>query len=100
MSEQYVAKSSAIASRLLGDEAIIMSTVDSTLFSLNPTGTVIWEAADGATPLSRIIEEKVCAEFDVTPEQARADAEEFVTKLAEHGILIVSGQPIPQKDSL
>jgi hypothetical protein len=100
MTEQYVAKSSAIASRLLGDEAIIMSTVDSTLFSLNPTGTVIWEAADGNTPLSRIIEEKVCAEFDVTVEQARADAEEFVGKLAEHGILRVSDQPIPEKEAL
>jgi hypothetical protein len=95
MSEQYLAKSFTIASRLLGDEAIIMSTVDSTLFSLNPTGTVIWEAADGNTPLSRIIEEKVCAEFDVTLEQARADAEEFVGKLTEHGILRVSDQPIP-----
>ncbi len=100
MSEQYVAKSTAIAARTLGDEAIIMSTLDSTLFSLNPTGTVIWEAADGVTPLSRIIKDKVCAAFDVSVEQASADAKEFVEKLAEHGILCVSDEPIPEKETL
>ena len=92
--EMYLAKSTSIASRLLGDETIIMSTLDSTLFSLNPTGSIIWEAADGTTPLSRILEEKVCTEFDVTVEQASVDAREFIGKLTEHGILVVSDQPI------
>jgi hypothetical protein len=96
LTDKYVAKSLTIASRLMGDETIVMSTVDSTLFSLNPTGSVIWEAADGKTPLSRIIEEKVCKEFDVTVEQASVDADEFVGKLAEHGILVISDQPIQQ----
>jgi hypothetical protein len=96
-SEKYIAKSSAIASRVLGDEMIIMSAVDSTLFDLNPTARVIWEAADGGTPLSRIVEEKVCTEFDISVEQAYADAEQFVNALAEHGILVVSDQPISQK---
>jgi hypothetical protein len=96
LNEIYLAKSSNIASRMLGDEAIIMSTVDSTLFTLSPTGTVIWEAADGQTPLSRIVEERVCRQFNVTVEQARVDAEEFVAKLVEHGLLIVSGEPIAQ----
>ncbi len=94
--QTYLAKSTAIASRILGDETIIMSTVDSTVFVLNPTGTVIWEAADGNTPLSRIVEEKVCVEFDVTIEQASADAKEFVDELAEHGILVVSDGPVSQ----
>ncbi|MGB8030137.1 MAG: PqqD family protein [Terracidiphilus sp.] len=94
--QTYLAKSAAIASRILGDETIIMSTVDSTIFVLNPTGTVIWEAADGNTPLSRIVEEKVCVEFDVTAEQASADAKEFVDELAKHGILVVSDKPVSQ----
>ena len=98
LTDQYVTKSNAIASRTLGDETIIMSTADSTIFMLNPTGSVIWEAADGTTPLSRIVEEKVCAEFDVTVEQASADAKDFVDELAEHGILLVSDQPLAQKE--
>jgi hypothetical protein len=95
-SETFLAKSTDIAARTLGDETIIMSTLDSTIFMLNPTGTAIWNAADGNTPLSRIIEEKVCAEFDVPVEQAAADAQHFVDELSEHGILVVSDQPIPQ----
>ncbi|MGB7547690.1 MAG: PqqD family protein [Terracidiphilus sp.] len=73
-----------------------MSTLDSTVFMLNPTGTVIWEAADGNTLVSSIVKEKVCAEFDVPVEQASADAMEFIDTLVEHGILLVSDQPIPQ----
>jgi hypothetical protein len=95
-SELFLTKSTAIAARVLGDETIIMSTVDSTIFMLNPTGTVIWEAADGNTSLSRIVEERVCAEFDVDLEQASADAKEFVDELAVHGILVVSDQPVSQ----
>jgi hypothetical protein len=99
MSEQYLAKSTAIAARVLGDEAIIMSTIDSTLFSLNATGTVIWEAADGKTPVSSILAEKVCAAFDVSFEEAAADASVFIKQLEEHGILRVSDQPIPEKEA-
>ena len=99
MTEKYLAKSTAIASRMLGDETIIMSTIDSTLFTLNPVGTVIWESADGNTPLSRIVTEKVCAAFDVPDEQAAADAAEFVDKLAQHGILRISDEPIRSEET-
>ncbi len=92
--DKYIAKSSAIASRVLGDELIIMSALDSTLFSINSAGTIIWEAADGCTPLSRIVEEKLCSEFDVSLEQAYVDVVQFVNALAEHGILVVSDRPI------
>jgi hypothetical protein len=92
--ETFLTPSTDIAARTLGDETIIMSTLDSTIFMLNPTGTAIWEAADGNTPLSRIISEKVCAEFDVSVEEASADAHAFIEELAEHGILVVSDRPI------
>jgi hypothetical protein len=93
MSPLYIAKSSEIAARQLGDEMIIMSARDSTLFSLNDVGLVIWQAADGRTPLEEIVKEKVCREFDVTPEEALKDAESFVQELAMHGILILSDKP-------
>jgi hypothetical protein len=92
--DKYLFPSTAIAARVLGDETIIMSTVDSTIFMLNPTGTVIWQAADGKTPLSRIVAEKLCEKFDVPFEQASADAEEFVSEMAAHGILLVSDSPM------
>jgi hypothetical protein len=95
MAETYIARSPAIAARMLGGEMMIMSVRDSTFFTLNEVATAIWQAADGKTPLSEIVGRKVCGEFDVTPEAARVDAEQFVSQLSQHRILLVSDQPIP-----
>ena len=62
------------------------------------TCDLIWQAADGRTPLSEIVERRVCQEFDVEPEVAWQDAEQFVTELSQHGILLVSDQPIPEPE--
>lgn len=94
MSPLYIARSPEIAARMLGGEMMIMSARDSYLFSLNEVGTVIWQAADGITPLEEIVERKVCAEFEVEPAEALKDAEHFVRELSQHGILVVSEQPI------
>jgi hypothetical protein len=95
MSEMYIARSPAVASRVLDGEMVIMSAIDSTLFSLSEVATVIWQAADGLTPLSGIVRKRICVEFDVTPAVALRDAEAFVEDLARHGILRVSDSPIP-----
>ena len=71
-----------------------MSAVDSTFFTLNEVATLIWQAADGRTPLSDIVTGKICPEFDVDPDQAGRDAEQFVNDLAQHGILVVTEQPV------
>src|SRR5580698_10579103 len=89
----YLARSKQVAARMLGAETMIMSPRDTTLFNLNDVGSVIWESADGQTPLDEIIT-RLCAEFDVTPEVARQDAETFVQELVSHGILHVSDRPI------
>jgi hypothetical protein len=73
---------------------MIMSARDSTLFTLNPVATLIWQCADGRIPLEEIVERKLCAEFDVSPEEALSDAETFVKTLAGHGILAVSDEPV------
>ena len=94
MAEKYIARSAAIAARMLGGEMMVMSTADSTFFTLNDVATVIWQAADGRTPLSAIVRGKVCQEFDVDPERAQRGAERFVNELSQHGILLVSDQPL------
>jgi Coenzyme PQQ synthesis protein D (PqqD) len=91
---RYVARSTAIASRALGDETMVMSATNSTLFTLNEVASVIWAAADGVTPLDRIVADKICSQFDVTPEAALKDAEALVEDLASHGILLLSDQPM------
>jgi hypothetical protein len=94
MNEKYIARSKQVASRLLDGEMIIMSALDSTLFNLNGVATLIWQAADGRTPLSEIVRGRICTEFDVPMDVAYRDAERFVNELESHGILMVLDQPL------
>jgi Coenzyme PQQ synthesis protein D (PqqD) len=89
----YIARSKAVASRRLGEEMVIMSATDSTLFSLSEVAAIIWRAADSRTPLPEIAR-RVSAEFDVEPDAAYRDAESFASELAAHGILHLSERPI------
>jgi len=93
----YVARSPRIAARKLGEEMLVMAAQGSTLFTLNPTATILWQAADGATPIEEIVEHRICSEFEVTPEEALRDAEALAQDLAEHGILLISEEPITPK---
>ena len=90
----YIARSKMIAARMLGDEMVIMSGKNSTLFTLNPVATAIWNAADGRTTLEQIVEQRVCEEFEVDRATAMQDAESLVSELSQHGILVVSESPI------
>jgi len=76
-----------------------MSAVDSTFFTLNEVATAIWQAADGQTPLSDIVSHKICVEFDVDPTEASQDAEQFISELSAHGILLVSPEPIASAET-
>jgi len=90
----YVARARNVAARMIGGEMMVMSGRDSSLFSLNATASILWEAADGVTPLAQIVEGRIVTAFDVDRESALRDAEEVVRDLAGHGILQVSESPI------
>lgn len=93
MNDCYVARNPVVAARVIGGTVVIMSA-DSHLFTLNEVASAIWNAADGTTPLSEIVEKIVCAEFEVDPATAQTDAEQLVTDLCQHGVLLVSNEPI------
>jgi len=96
MSRLYLARNPRVAARSLDGEMMIMSGRDSTLFTLNKTATILWQSADGATPLDQIVELRICREFQVEPAQALQDAETLARELASHEILQISEEPIPQ----
>lgn len=94
MSSLYIARNPKAAARGLGGEMMIMSGHDSTLFTLNQTASILWQSADGTTPLEEIVEKRICSEFEVEPAEALKDAETLARELARHGILQVSEEPI------
>src|SRR6185295_14582485 len=97
---RYVARAANIAARMIAGEMMIMSGLDSSLFSLNATASVLWQAADGVTPLADIVEQRICTAFEVDPTVALRDAEELAEDLARHGILRLSDSPIPEEAAL
>ena len=60
-----------------------MSARDSSLFELNETAAILWDAADGATPLEEIVERDICAAYEVDAATALRDARELALQLAE-----------------
>lgn len=89
MPDRYPTQNPKMAWRVYDGEAVILSPDDSTLNTLNAVGTLIWEAADGKTPVSAIVA-RISAEFDVEREQAERDSVAFIEKLCQRGLLIVS----------
>src|SRR5580658_2804646 len=98
MSRLYLARNPKVAARNLDGEMMIMSGRDSTLFTLNKTATILWQAADGSTPLDEIVDRQICSEFEVERNQALRDAESLARELAGHHILEISEEPIPQQN--
>jgi hypothetical protein len=97
MSRLYMARNPRVAARALDGEMMVMSGRDSTLFTLNKTATILWQAADGITPLDQIVQHRICSEFAVDPSVALQDAQTLARDLAGHEILQLSEQPIPPR---
>lgn len=91
---RYVSRASNVAARMVGGEVMIMSGLDSSLYSLNETASLLWQAADGVTPLAQMVERHICAAYDVDPASALRDAEEMSEELARQGILVISDTPL------
>jgi hypothetical protein len=94
MTNLYIARGDRLAARTLASETVILRPDDSGLYVLNEIGTILWEAADGTTPLATIVEQAICPRFDVDATTALRDATEFVQDLRDHRILTVSDQPV------
>jgi len=92
---RYVARATNVAARMIDGEMMIMSGIDSSLYSLNEIASILWQAADGVTPLAEIVERHICAAYAVDPATALRDAEEMSEELTRQGILRISDAPLP-----
>ncbi len=91
------APSEDVVAREIEDELIIVPLVagigdmEDELFTLNETGSVIWERLDGQKNLKDVVEE-LSAEFDAAAEEITKDVIGFVEELLKRRMLVeVSG---------
>ena len=78
-SPMYILRSPNIAARRIGGELMLMASSNASLYSLNDTAALLWDAADGNTPLDVIVG-TLCAQFDVSQDVAYTDACEVVER--------------------
>lgn len=73
------------AFRQIGEELVIVDTLNNHMMTLNRTGAAIWSLLDGRT-IDHIATE-MTNRFDVAPSQARDDVSEFMTLLHDKGLI-------------
>ena len=79
--------------RKIEDETILVPIKDNvgdmgSIYSLNEIGAFIWEHLDGERSLE-VIKEKIIGGYEVSPREAEADLEGFVTDLVEIDAVIL-----------
>ena len=68
--------------RVIDGEVVILIPEGKMLNALTGCGSRIWELIEEETAVSEIVQ-RICAEYEVEPERASKDINEFVRKLAE-----------------
>lgn len=74
-------------SATIGDETVMMSTETGLYLGLSETGSRIWELLEAPLTLDTLCE-KLSAEYDVEPHQAKRDVAEFIDALVRQGALV------------
>ena len=80
-----------VRSMINRDGGILMDIEHGTMISLNVSASRVWKKLEQNIPQNQIIEE-VSVEFDISPETARRDVQEFFDNLQKHSLLKIDCQ--------
>ena len=68
--------------RVIDGEVVVLVPQERVLHALTGCGSRVWELIEGETAISEIVQ-KICAEYEVEPQRAGEEINEFVNKLAD-----------------
>jgi hypothetical protein len=80
----------AVVWRDVGDELVVLELSTSTYLTLNGTAKHIWESLASGVTMDALTD-GLADRYGIAPEQARVDAESFVSALADRGLLVNDG---------
>ncbi|MEW6670481.1 MAG: PqqD family protein [Thermodesulfobacteriota bacterium] len=88
----YVPSQDVVAREIEGEIIIVplaagIGDMEDELFTLNPTGMVIWQKLDGKKTLRELIEELI-HDYDAAPEEIEKDVAGLMTELLKRKILV------------
>ena len=75
----------------LDNEAVLLNVETGVYFGLDEIGTEIWNLLSAGGSESDVVG-KLLLEYEVDPEQLRADVGDFIAKLESHGLIRRTGQ--------
>jgi hypothetical protein len=89
--DQVVVRDTATVTRRVADETVLFplrnSVVDLTsLYTLNETGSFLWEQLDGAQTVGDLVDQLV-TRYDVTRAQADEDVSALIADLVAEGLV-------------
>lgn len=79
--------SDQIIDRMVDGEVLLIHLQSGDYFSLNSTGTKVWESIDGSRTVQDLVE-LVLAEYDADKDQVVADVLSLVNDLADEGLVV------------
>jgi hypothetical protein len=85
-------RSASVKWRVLDEEGVLVDLETSTYFTLNPVGLFVWDRCNGDFSPEDIVDGLV-AEFEVTPECAQRDLDDFLAVLAGRGLIEYIAEP-------
>ena len=77
------------AGRVIDGEAVLILADTSEVSVLNQVGSRIFELADGSSSVDDIAR-VIGDEYDIAPEQAKADVQEFIQQLVDQNVFVFS----------
>ncbi|RJR21286.1 MAG: PqqD family protein [Nitrospiraceae bacterium] len=92
LNSMYPDRSPQTASRVIDNEAVIISPQENKVMVLNGTGSRIWELLNGDLRTDRIAL-VISEEFDVSYDDALNDTREFINDLYARDMLIYLEHP-------
>jgi hypothetical protein len=72
--------------RVAEEHVVTVDLPTEAAFAINGTGALLWGSLQGGTTRSELIE-LLCDRYGISTEQAGDDVDDFVSKLAGHGLL-------------
>lgn len=75
-----------LQSTVMEGEAVIVDLKSNLYFTLNATGTLVWETLERGAPLREAVA-RLQEHFEVTEAQARADVESLAKELLSSGLI-------------
>lgn len=85
-----IARNADVAYTYMDDEMVLMGAEDSLYYGINPVGTEIWGMLEDKPQSFQSICNYLQQTYDVEEHQCAEDAMQFLHKLLEHKMVVVS----------